>query len=188
MGFFPGTGALEEVGVGCKGRYHCLNLPLADGADDATFTSALEAILSKLMPRFRPEVLVVQCGADGLSGDRRCASFNLTLEGYETVIGRLLELHGKERPVLLLGGGGYHFPNTARLWTALTALCVDRSLDDSIPEHEQWLEYGPSYELPITASSRPNRNSSDSVAASLEAIIRNIEQINVPAAAALDAD
>ena len=155
-------------------------MPFADGTDDETFTTAFSAIITPLIATFRPEVLVVQCGADGLSGDRKVASFNLTLEAYKTVLKQLLELHsrdGQQQPVLLLGGGGYHFANTARLWTALTALCLQKDLEEAIPEHDQLLEYGPSFELPITPSTRPNRNRPEAVARSLETIIANIGQI-----------
>ncbi|KAH9400885.1 Histone deacetylase 8, partial [Tyrophagus putrescentiae] len=180
IGFFPGTGALEEVGTGSGGRFHTLNMPFADGTDDETFTTAFSAIITPLIATFRPEVLVVQCGADGLSGDRKVASFNLTLEAYKTVLKQLLELHsrdGQQQPVLLLGGGGYHFANTARLWTSLTALCLQKDLEEAIPEHDQLLEYGPSFELPITPSTRPNRNRPEAVTRSLETIIANIGQI-----------
>ena len=35
-GFFPGTGAVSDVGGG-KGKYFTLNIPLKEGADDSTF-------------------------------------------------------------------------------------------------------------------------------------------------------
>lgn len=45
--------------------------------------------------------------------------------------------------------GGYNHANTARLWTSLTALTVDVDLDENIPEHINWPQYGPSYSLTI---------------------------------------
>lgn len=177
LGFFPGSGALDEVGVGHKGRFHALNMPLADGTDDSCFSSAFNAIITSLMPRYQPEVLVVQCGADGLSGDRKCASFNLTLSAYQAVLRQLFALHQRQ-PILLLGGGGYHFPNAARLWTLLTALALEETLEEAIPEHEQLLEYGPGFELSVSASARPNRNRPEVIAASLKTILANVDQIN----------
>lgn len=51
---------------------------------------------------FCPDVVVVQCGADSLSGDP-IGTFNLTLEG----VGACLEhVIGWDLPTLLLGGGG----------------------------------------------------------------------------------
>lgn len=35
-GYFPGTGALTDVGLG-SGRYYSCNVPLLDGASDETF-------------------------------------------------------------------------------------------------------------------------------------------------------
>lgn len=45
--------------------------------------------------------------------------------------------------------GGYNHANTARLWTSLTALVSGVSLDENIPEHQYWTEYGPGYMLPV---------------------------------------
>ena len=35
--------------------------------------------------------------------------------------------------------GGYHFPNTARLWAYLTSLAVQHTLTNEIPEHEVYI-------------------------------------------------
>lgn len=43
--------------------------------------------------------------------------------------------------------GGYNSPNTAKLWTSLTALAVDIELNNNIPEHNHWPKYGPDYTL-----------------------------------------
>ncbi|UYV83156.1 hypothetical protein LAZ67_23000018 [Cordylochernes scorpioides] len=47
----------------------------------------------------------------------------------------------------VVGPGGYNAANVARCWTALTALVVGQTLSPDIPEHENFLSYGPSYEL-----------------------------------------
>ena len=88
--------------------------------------------------RFRPDVVVMQCGADMLAGDP-VGSFSLTLQGYGNCVGTVLSWR---LPVLLLGGGGYHFPNTARLWTHLTSLAVATTLSSEIPDHDVSLHAG----------------------------------------------
>ena len=46
-----------------------------------------------------------------------------------------------ERPALLLGGGGYHAPSTAKHFTLLTALALGQTLSEDIPlEAEYWEE------------------------------------------------
>lgn len=34
--YFPGTGALDDIGVG-PGKYYAVNFPLSEGVDDLTF-------------------------------------------------------------------------------------------------------------------------------------------------------
>ena len=46
-----------------------------------------------------------------------------------------------EVPTLLLGGGGYHPPSTAKHFALLTALVLGKTLDEEIPvEAEYWEE------------------------------------------------
>ena len=53
--------------------------------------------------RYRPGAIVLQCGADSLTGDR-LGCFNLTLRGH----GKCVEfVKSFGLPVLMLGGGGY---------------------------------------------------------------------------------
>jgi histone deacetylase 1/2 len=59
--------------------------------------------MGKVMESYRPNAIVLQCGADSLTGDR-LGCFNLTVKGH----GRCLEFLKKyDVPILMLGGGGY---------------------------------------------------------------------------------
>ncbi|KAF9074411.1 hypothetical protein BDP27DRAFT_1317041 [Rhodocollybia butyracea] len=78
--YFPGTGTQEDRGRG-RGHGYALNIPLKDGMSDATFQSIFDPIISRVMEVFRPSVVVLQCGADSLSGDK-LGCFNLTMEGH----------------------------------------------------------------------------------------------------------
>ena len=60
---FPGSGAGDEIGSG-KGRGATRNIPLAAGADDGIFATALEDGLEELGSRLRPAALVVSAGFD----------------------------------------------------------------------------------------------------------------------------
>lgn len=113
--------------------------------------------MAKVMEMYQPSAVVLQCGADSLSGDR-LGCFNLTIKGYRTVLftrtnsayaAYLIVLsavclgHAKcveymksfNLPLLMLGGGGYTIRNVARCWTYETAV----ALDASIPNGESWL-------------------------------------------------
>ena len=59
-----------------------------------------------------------------------------------------------------MGGGGYNRSNTARCWTSIQAAVLDRlPLDEDIPEHEFFDEYGPTYELEIKPEKKADKNS-----------------------------
>ena len=55
------------------------------------------------METYDPTAIVLQCGADSLSGDR-LGCFNLSLEGHADCVEFMKSFN---RPLLLLGGGGY---------------------------------------------------------------------------------
>jgi histone deacetylase 8 len=131
VGFFPGTGTIEEIGDG-SGFSCCLNVPLEDGITDMEYVHIFQSTLEKVHKAYHPQVLVVQCGADCLAGDP-LGSFNLTLNGVGNCLEQLLCLN---LPTLLLGGGGYHFPNVAKCWTYLTSVAAGVKLPIDIPEHK----------------------------------------------------
>ena len=52
---------------------------------------------------YRPSVMVVQCGADSLSGDK-LGNFNLTIKDHAACVNFMKR---KGIPMIILGGGGY---------------------------------------------------------------------------------
>lgn len=65
--FFPGTGAVDEVG-NQAGKYYSLNIPLHEHIDDASYHAIFQTTMSQIMDTFRPSAVVLQCGADSLAG------------------------------------------------------------------------------------------------------------------------
>lgn len=59
--FFPGTGALNDIGESA-GRGYTVNVPLMAGASDATFHALFKPIMAKVMEVYRPGAIVLQCG------------------------------------------------------------------------------------------------------------------------------
>ena len=54
-GFYPGSGAGKEVGVGA-GLYRCLNLPLRAGASDSTFSTVFSDAFDCVLASYKPQV------------------------------------------------------------------------------------------------------------------------------------
>ncbi|XP_060065441.1 histone deacetylase 8-like [Ylistrum balloti] len=155
-GFFPGSGQLEEIGVG-KGKKYCINIPLHDGARDQEFVALFCRVIQKVRSMFKPEAVVCQCGADGLAGDPM-DSFNLTPRSLGRCVYFILDW---SLPTLLLGGGGYHHTNTARCWTFLTGVAVGKKLPTDIPDHQFFVEYGPDYGIEVSPGNRKDQNSQE---------------------------
>ncbi len=65
---YPGTGWLNEVGTG-EGRGYSINVPLPAGTDDAGFIAAFEEILLPAALEFRPDIILISAGQDGLAND-----------------------------------------------------------------------------------------------------------------------
>jgi len=121
-GFFPGSGALDDVGAGA-GLGHSVNIPLRDGCDDATFLRCLKPVIRAAMENYRPGAVVVQCGADSLGGDR-LGCFSLSVEGHAEAV-RFIRSFGL--PTIATGGGGYTKAAVARCWAAETAALISAS-------------------------------------------------------------
>ena len=59
-------------------------------------------MIDQCIGTFQPEAIVLQCGADSVTGDR-LGCFNLTIEGHAECIDYVRK---KNIPLLVLGGGG----------------------------------------------------------------------------------
>lgn len=168
-GFFPvDAGALTEIGQ-AWGRGYNINVPLHHGIDDTQYVSLFSRLLAKINATFRPQVFVVQCGADTLFADPM-KSFNLT---GTTIVACIEQLIESNKPMLLLGGGGYNIADTARLWTSIIAVCLQTKLDQDIPEHDFFSSYGPDFTLATWPGNRTNKNTAKYLDDVLEYIERN---------------
>jgi len=154
--YFPGTGDLKDVGAG-RGRHYAVNFPLRDGIDDETYERIFVPIMEKIMASYQPNVIVLQCGADSLSGDR-LGCFNLTLRGHGKCVEYLKKFN---LPMLMLGGGGYTIRNVARCWTYETSVALDIELANELPYNDYFEYYGPDFKLHITPSNMSNHNTSE---------------------------
>jgi histone deacetylase 1/2 len=151
--FFPGSGALKDKGAH-KGYGYSLNFPMNDGIDDKSYTSVFKPVIQKVMETYRPGAVVLQCGADSLTGDR-LGCFNLTLKGHGDCV-KFVKSFGL--PMLVLGGGGYNIRNVSRCWTYETAVLLDTPISNTIPYNDYLQYYGPDFKLHLTPSEMGNQN------------------------------
>lgn len=113
---YPGTGFPHERGagdaVGTK-----LNIPLLPGAGVEGFKEAWEELAEDFLARSDPDFIILQAGADGLSGDP-LTGLSYTEEVHGFVASRLHRLaHERcDGRILALGGGGYNISNVAKAW------------------------------------------------------------------------
>ncbi|XP_064955529.1 histone deacetylase 1-like isoform X1 [Musa acuminata AAA Group] len=156
--YFPGTGDIRDIGYG-KGKYYALNVPLDDGIDDESYHYLFKPIMAKVMEVFRPDAVVLQCGADSLSGDR-LGCFNLSVRGHGECVRYMRSFNV---PLMLLGGGGYTIRNVARCWCYETGVALGVEVEDKVPDHEYIGYFAPDYNIHVATSNMENKNSRKSL-------------------------
>ncbi|KAG5727461.1 Histone deacetylase Rpd3 [Termitomyces sp. T112] len=156
--YFPGTGTQDDRGRG-KGKGYAINVPLKDGITDQSFQSVFEPIITKILEVFQPSVVVLQCGADSLAGDK-LGCFNITMRGHAHCVQFLRK---QNIPLILLGGGGYTVKNVARTWTYETAcaLGIEDTIDPLLPWNEYFEWFGPRYRLEVVENNMDDLNVKD---------------------------
>jgi len=151
--YFPGTGDVKDKGYE-DGEGYAVNCPLHNGMDDESFNSMFKPIIGKIMEKFQPGAVVLQCGADSLSGDR-LGCFNLSIKGHADCVAYMKTFNV---PLLVLGGGGYTLRNVPRCWTYETAVLLDTPIQNTIPFNEYFDYFGPDYKLHLPVSNMENLN------------------------------
>ena len=131
---FPGTGGIHELGRGA-GHGFKLNVPLEPYTMDAGYLEVFERVVPHALSWYRPDVLVVQCGADAHYQDP-LAHLLLTTHAYQTLFHRIVALANRYAGgrALFTLGGGYDLDATTRIWTMLYLLLQGRPLPERLPE------------------------------------------------------
>ncbi|KAF8419890.1 hypothetical protein EV426DRAFT_262923 [Tirmania nivea] len=169
--YFPGTGELRDIGVGA-GKYYAVNFPLRDGITDGTYKSVFEPVIGAVMEWYRPDAVVLQCGADSLSGDR-LGCFNLSMKGHANCVAYVKSFN---LPTLVLGGGGYTMRNVARAWTYETGILVGKEVGPQLPYSDFYEYFGPDYELDVRPSNMENLNSKEYLEKIRTQVIENLSR------------
>ena len=104
--FYPGTGAVEESGVG-EGEGATVNVPLPAWCGDEQYLTVFEEILAPLAQRFRPQLVLVSAGYDPHWADQ-ISLMQLSVAGFAQITTILARLAGElcsGRIVFTLEGG-----------------------------------------------------------------------------------
>lgn len=121
---WPHTGAGDGTGPA-----NALNLPVPKGFCDDELAFLMDEVILPELGRYRPEAIVVTCGADELVGD--------PLSGLMISNGALWDAVEKivsvGVPTTLLGGGGYNPWTTVRAWSGLWGRISEQSLPNTLP-------------------------------------------------------
>ncbi len=157
-----------------KGLGYAVNVPLRDGSDRRRFQGCIRTgeslrktficnvahhpsqVIQRILDWYQPSAVVLQCGADSLSGDK-LGCFNLTMEGHANCV-RFLRNSGL--PLILLGGGGYTIKNVARTWCYETAcaLGIEDTIDRNLPWNAYFEWFGPRYRLEVAENNMEDLN------------------------------
>jgi acetoin utilization protein AcuC len=126
--------SLHEAGrwpySGTEDTAFARNFPVPAGFNDSELDFLLDHALLPLGERFRPEVLVLQCGADALAEDPM-SRLELSNGALWRAMAGLLPLAPR---TLVLGGGGYNPWAVARCWAGLWALLDGHPIPDRLPD------------------------------------------------------
>lgn len=125
---WPFTGAVTDDGGG-----NAFNLPVPAGFNDSEMRAVLEGLILPRVQAFRPDAVILQCGADALLEDP-LSRLGLSNNAHRAVAAALRPLSPR---FLLLGGGGYNPWTVGRLWSALWADLAGYPVPDVLPDAAQ---------------------------------------------------
>jgi acetoin utilization protein AcuC len=104
---WPFTGAAEDRAGG-----HALNLPVPPGFHDTEMRALVDGVITPLIARWRPQAIMLQCGADALLEDP-LSRLALSNNAHRDLVAAL---RGAAPRLMVLGGGGYNPWSVARCW------------------------------------------------------------------------
>lgn len=119
---YPGTGFEWERGRGpAEGTK--INVPLKPGASDKELIEAIKHAYEFGM-EIRPDIIILQAGADGLAGDP-ITHLMYTIDGYREAIKYIKRLADETcKRLVILGGGGYNIYNVVNAWISILKILL----------------------------------------------------------------
>jgi len=104
--FYPGTGAVDEIGVGA-GSGFTVNLPLEAGAVDEDYRIVFAEVILPVLRQFKPDLVLVSAGFDAHERDP-LANMQLTTDAFAAMTMELRAVAAeccRERMMLVTEGG-----------------------------------------------------------------------------------
>jgi acetoin utilization protein AcuC len=125
---WPYSGALQDCGIG-----NVFNLPLPRDLNDDEMALIRDSLILPAVQAFRPDAIVLQCGADALEEDP-LSRLTLSNAAHVAIVARL---KGMAPRLLVLGGGGYNPWSVGRLWTSVWATLNGFDIPPHLPPQAQ---------------------------------------------------
>ncbi len=128
--FYPGTGALDEIGQG-EGRGTTFNIPLPPGVGDKGYQRVFEESLIPVLRTWKPQMLFVSAGYDAHWSDP-IGPMVLSVTGYEQLTRMLYELAGEicDGRIVLMLEGGYNLEALGACTVASIQTLMGQSLEN----------------------------------------------------------
>ncbi len=130
---YPGTGGLEETGIG-EAKGTTVNIPLPAGSGDGEYLQVFNEVIVPVVKRFRPELILVSAGYDGHWSDR-LAMMDLSVTGYAKIVGIIKGLADemcRGHLVLTLEGGYPLAALAASVKATFDVLLGEKDIDDPL--------------------------------------------------------
>ena len=125
---WPRSGAVTDAGVG-----NMFNLPMSAACNDADMALALDRVILPAVTQFKPDAIVLQCGADAVIEDPQ-SRMALSNNALWDVVASLRTLAPR---YVVTGGGGYNPWSVGRAWTGVWATLNGHDIPDILPPDAQ---------------------------------------------------
>jgi len=122
---WPYSGAASDRRGGCA-----RNLPVPKRFNDDELDYLIEHAVLPLAETFRPDALVLCCGADCLAGDPLSGMTLSNVALWDTVA----KFVALRQPTVVLGGGGYNPWTVARYWAGMWGRLSGQEMPQVLPE------------------------------------------------------
>lgn len=122
---FPGTGFTQEIGEAQAAGFK-INVPLSPFTGDDIYLELFREIVPPAVRKYRPQMLLLQCGADSHANDL-LAHLQITTRTYREIVRTVRKLADELAGgrLVVFGGGGYNLANVARTWTLAACILAD---------------------------------------------------------------
>ncbi|MEM2739497.1 MAG: histone deacetylase [Candidatus Bathyarchaeia archaeon] len=136
---FPGTGSIDEVGIG-DGEGYTLNIPVPAYTDTEVYLEAIRRIIRPIAAEYKPEIILVSAGFDPYHDDP-ITDLGVTLEGFRDIYREVIDLaHICSDKIVFCLEGGY---NSECLRIAVASIiALTEGIEYELPKEEV---YPPTY-------------------------------------------